>query len=223
MKPRLLKRRPILVPTLLGWLVIFSVGATGVGGWALCGEDFLSVTNRRDADVLVVEAWIGMPGIAAAKEEFDRGGYKYLIAAGTYTNNRWGTQRYHYATLARGYLIRLGCPADAVIEAAIETPQAHRTFATAVAVRHALNARKVKPRGVNVLTVGMHARRTGVIFSRALGAELPVGTIAWTPSYHLDVPWWRSSEKAEDLIKESVAYPLELLFHSGRWWLGRPR
>jgi hypothetical protein len=40
--------------------------------------------------------------------------------------------------------------------------------------------------------------------------------ISWTPPSYASEPWWRSSERAGDLLKESVGFALEALLNSGR-------
>lgn len=179
------------------------------------GEDFLSHPQRLPADALIIESWIGSDGVRAAKTEFDRGGYRYIVTAGALTNNRWGPQRWNYATEAAELLVRLGVPADRVIEARAQETDAQRTFEAAIAVRRALAARGIRLGSANVFTLGVHARRSRLIFAKALpGTE--VGGISWRPAAYAPGPWWRSSERAEDLVKETVGYGFELLLNSGR-------
>ena len=79
-----------------------------------------------------------------------------------------------------------------------------------------LQANGIHPRAVNVFTRGAHARRSRLIAARVFGRETEVGAIAWIPGEYDQESWWESSERADDLLKETVAYPLELLLNSGR-------
>jgi hypothetical protein len=65
--------------------------------------------------------------------------------------------------------------------------------------------------------MGPHSRRSRLVFSKVFGPEVTVGAYAWVPVGKQLGPWWRSSERSVSLLKESVAYILELLFDSGRW------
>ena len=61
-------------------------------------------------------------------------------------------------------------------------------------------------RGVNVLTEDVHARRTCLLFQKALGHNVVVGVIAVpNPDYDAN-HWWRYSEGVKDVVAESVAY-----------------
>jgi len=215
MLSRLFQRRTIWWPTPAGWLILavgFCVPATL---WFFLGEGFLARSNRLPAEALIVEGWIGIEGVKAAKFEFETGGYRYLVAAGGLTENRWGSQRWNYATEAHDLLLRLGVPADRVINAPAPDTKAQRTFASAITVRQTLEERGLHLANANVFTLGVHARRSRLIFAKALpGTE--VGVVSWTPSAYSPGPWWRSSERAEDLIKETAGWLFEALLNSGR-------
>jgi len=56
-----------------------------------------------------------------------------------------------------------------------------------------------------------------LIFAKAFSPHTRVGVISWTPKDFSAGPWWKSSDRAEDMIKETVGYAYELLLNSGRW------
>jgi uncharacterized SAM-binding protein YcdF (DUF218 family) len=214
---RLFQRRTIWWPTLLGWAGLFLLLGAPLLLWWFRGEAFLSHTERQPADVLVVEGWIGIDGIRAAKAEFDRGGYRYIITAGGQFHYRWGTQRWNYAEEAREILVRAGAPSDKVIEARATNSDNQRTFESAVGVRRMLEKRGLHPAAVNVFTLGVHARRSRLVFAKALPPGTAVGVISWTPPDYQPVePWWKSTERADDMIKETTGYLFEALLNSGR-------
>src|SRR5258708_39895315 len=74
------RRCTILCPTWVGFWCITAVLFTLVAGWFTYGESFLVETHRSQADILVVEGWIGRKAICAAVDEFKRGGYRYVVA-----------------------------------------------------------------------------------------------------------------------------------------------
>ena len=213
---RLFQRRSIWWPTLLGWAGLLIAMGIPLLIWAFQGEAFLSRTQRQPADILVVEGWIGIEGVKAAKAEFVRGGYHYVVATGSLSENRWGSQQWSFAAETEELLLRLGIAREQVILATPKDVQSHRTFASAVAVWRSLRARGIQPRTLNVFTFGPHAMRSRLVFAKVLQTGTAVGVISWTPPGYNDGPWWQSSNRALDLIKETVGYLFEALLNSGR-------
>jgi hypothetical protein len=55
-----------------------------------------------------------------------------------------------------------------------------------------------------------------LVFAKVEGPGTAVGVVDWTPSDYEGVPWWRSSERARELMLETVGYLFEALLNSGR-------
>lgn len=214
---RLWTRRTVWCPTLAGWLLLTGGAGAALAGWCRAGETFLSVTDRRGADVLVVEGWIGNSGVRAAAAEYFRGHYRGIVATSGLTSDYWDTERWSYAEMARRDLLAAGVPAPAILLAVPAETSTQRTFESAVATRRALREAGVHPRAVAVFTLGAHARRSRLVFEKVLRPDISVGVIAWRPQPDYDGAWWHSSERAEDLLKETAGYLFELLLDSGRW------
>jgi len=203
-------------PTWAGWLCVFGVAGILAAIWALEGESFLARTERQPADVLIVEGWISGQGISAAADEFKIGGYRAVVATGGWSGERWSARRWNYALDVEGYFLRMGLSRDRVILASSQDTEAERTFQMAVAAWRALHAAGPMPRAVNIFTRGAHARRSRLVFAKAFGPATKVGVISWQPTNFEMEHWWHSSERSEDLIKETVGYLFELIFNSGR-------
>ncbi len=214
---RLVKRRTVWWPTWLGLFSIFFLLALPVTWWGLRGESFLSSTERFPAEILVVEGWIGSDGVRAAAMEFKRGGYQYVVATGGVANSKgWGQSGWSYAEGAENELIRSGVPEEKIIVAPSRGSETHRTFESAMAVFRALENRGVHPKALNVFTLGAHAKRSCLVFAKVLGSRTEVGVVSWIPSDYQGEPWWRSSDRAKDLLTETAGYLYEALFNSGR-------
>jgi hypothetical protein len=184
--------------------------------WFRCGESFLSLTRRLPAEVLVVEGWIGSDGIRAAAVEFEQHGYKFLVTSGGPAEERWGERQRTYAELAKDELVGLGFPEDRIIVAPAGDTEILRTYKAAAAVRGALQAKGLRPKALNVFTLGSHARRSRLIFARIHAPETKVGVISWTSPSQDGVAWWRSSSRAKNLLTETAGYAYEALLSSGR-------
>jgi hypothetical protein len=167
------------------------------------------------AEVLVVEGWIGDGGIRAAATEFEQRGYQYVVAAGGLTDRR-NDRRWSYAEMASRNLIRFGVPKDKIILAPATDTETQRTYESAVAVWKVLQARGMQPKALNVFTLGAHARRSRLVFAKVEGPGTAVGVVDWAPSDYGATPWWRSSDRAKELLEETAGYIYEALFNSGR-------
>ena len=213
----LFRRRTIWFPTLCGWLLLAGIFGGSLLLWILRGEAFLASTDRRPAEVLVVEGWIGDDGVRAAADEFKRGGYRYVVATGGATGHRWSLGHLTYTEIAEEDLLRAGIPRDQVIAAKPDDVARERTYESAVAVRSALAAKGLHPRAINDFTLGAHARRSRLVFAKVFHGESEVGVVSWRPAEYHDDAWWHSSERAQDFLKETVGYGFELFLNSGRW------
>ena len=213
---RLLQRRTVWWPTWFGWSVIVAALLAAILWSFLVGEAFLSHTQRLPAaEVLVVEGWIGREGVRAAATEFQDHGYKYLATSGGPTLGRWERERSNYAEMAGLELVELGIPRDKMTVAPCKKTESRRTFESAAAVLRALAAMQVRPKALNVFTYGPHAKRSRLVYAKVF-PDTDVGVIAWSPSEDRLEPWWRSSQRAKELLSESVGYIFELLLNSGR-------
>jgi hypothetical protein len=213
----LLQRRTVWWPTWLGWCVIV-LGLLAPILWSfLAGESFLSHTQRLPAaEILVVEGWIGREGVRAAATEFREHGYKYVATSGGPTLGRWERERSNYAEMAGLELAELGVPGSKIIVAPCQDTETRRTFESAAAVLRALAAAHVQPKAVNVFTYGSHARRSRLVYAKVFDPGTDVGVITWKPTEYGSEPWWRSSQRAKELLSESAGYIFELLLNSGR-------
>ncbi|MBV9275584.1 MAG: YdcF family protein [Verrucomicrobia bacterium] len=216
MRLRLFQRRTILFPTWAGLFCVTAILCLFVAGWLRYGEWYLAETRRAPADTLIVEGWIGRQGIRAAVDEFRRGGYRYLVAAGGLTSGRWEDQPTSYAEMAAQEMVRLGLPKERILVATAEMTEAHRTFESAAAVWQTLRRAGITPRAINVFTLGPHARRSAMVFGKVNSGGPEVGVIGWMPPEYKTEPWWRSSERSRELLEETVGYLYEVLLNSGR-------
>jgi len=214
--PRLFHRCSVLLPTLFGWTVLFTLATICILFWTFEGEAFLSQSDRLPAEVLAVEGWIGPEGVDAAAIEFTHGGYSYIAATSGLSGDRWTKQRWSYAREAAEQLIRLGVPSDRVILALPTRTENHRTFESAEAVFRSLRDKGIHPKAMNVFTVGVHARRSRLVFAKVFWPDTKIGVVPWIPEGYYSGPWWDSSDRTTDFLKETFGYYLEALLNSGR-------
>jgi uncharacterized SAM-binding protein YcdF (DUF218 family) len=171
-------------------------------------QPFLAVTQRADARVLVAEGWVHDFAIRAAADEFRSGSYDHVYVTGGpvaglghYVNDYQTS-----ASVGAERLAAAGVPTDRLQMVPSHVNGRDRTYSSAVALRDWFRAHHVSLRNINVVTEDVHARRTRLLFQKALGPDVEVGIIAaQTPDYD-PKRWWRYSEGVRDVIGESIAY-----------------
>ena len=215
--PRLLTRREMRCPTLAGWALIVLVAGGVATSWWFWGEGFLAITDRPGNEVLVVEGWIGHNGVRAAAAEFRGGKYRQIVATGGgMTNDRWDDVKTTYAEAAERDLVAAGVPPAAVILAIPRETENQRTFECALATYSALTRQLLHPHFLTVFTIGAHARRSRAVYAKAAPPGARVGVVAWRPPGESEGPWWHSSDRAAEFLKETVGSFYEFVCDSGR-------
>ena len=210
-------RRERWGPSWKGWLVIGLVLIGMAGLLTYAAYPFLAVTHRVNADTLVVEGWIQPYAIRAAVSEFQAGHYERVFTTGGPVAGMGGyTNDYNTsATQAAAQLKAEGLSADLIQPVPARISERDRTYSAARALRDWFSEHQSSVHVINVLTQDVHARRTRLLFERALGERTTVGIIA-VPNPDYDAKhWWRYSEGVRDVISEAIAYMYAKLFSVG--------
>jgi uncharacterized SAM-binding protein YcdF (DUF218 family) len=139
-----------------------------------------------------------------------------VTAGGVTSGDGWEEPGWSFAEGAEHELIRDGIARDRIIVATAKGLGRQRTYESAVAVRRVLQERGIEPKAINVFTMGSHAKRSRLVFAKVFGPKTQVGVISWTPARYVTIPWWRSSERARQMIIETVGYLYEVILDSGR-------
>jgi len=188
-----------------------------VGALVLKGVyPFLAITHRVDSDVLVVEGWIHDYALRAAVVEFRNGSYRRVFTTGGPVEGSGGyINDYHTnASVGAEILKKYGLSDESLQMVPSRIMDRDRTYGAAVALRNWFREHDMHIRSLNVLTENVHARRTRLLFSKALGPGISVGIIA-VPNPDYDArPWWHYSEGVKEVGSEAFAYIYaKFLFH----------
>jgi len=177
---------------------------------------FLATTHRLDADVLVVEGWVHEYAIRAAVKEFRSSSYQRVFTTGGPVEGVGGYINDYYTSASVGadLLKRSGLSDESVQMVPSRVMDRDRTYGSAVALRNWFREHNMPVRSINVVTEDLHARRTRLLFEKALGHDVAVGVIA-VPSPDYDARhWWRYSAGVKDVVSETVAFIYaKLLFY----------
>jgi uncharacterized SAM-binding protein YcdF (DUF218 family) len=200
-----------------GWLILACGLVLATAVFLQGVYPFLAVTHRVDAEVLVVEGWIHEYAIRSAADEYRTHSYRRVFAtggpvvgSGGYVNDFQTS-----ASVGADLLKKAGVPEQSLQMIPSRVMDRDRTFSSAVALRDWMQNHEPFVRGINVVTEDTHARRTWLLFQRALGKNVKVGIIS-VPN--VDYPangWWHYSEGLKDVVSEFAAYVYAKLFFFG--------
>jgi len=169
---------------------------------------FLAPTQRVDADILVVEGWVHPYAIRASAEEFQNHSYHRIFTTGgpVVGNGGYINDYQTAASVGADLLKKADVPAELIQMVPSHVMGRDRTYSSAIALRDWLREHDMQVRSLNIVTEAAHARRTRLLFEKALGSNVAVGVIA-VPSPDFDARrWWRYSEGVEEVVTEGVAY-----------------
>jgi len=176
---------------------------------------FLCVNEPVQGEILIVEGWIPERSLKSAMAEFNSGKYRLLVTAGVPVPDESCLKGYAtFADVGAAAMIKLGARPDTVVPVPAPSTQKDRTFIAARAVGDWLRANKSDVRAVNVLTWGPHARRTRLLYQRALGTKITVGVLSTQDEDYDQERWWSSSAGVRTVVGETIAYLYACCFSS---------
>jgi uncharacterized SAM-binding protein YcdF (DUF218 family) len=169
---------------------------------------FLAVTHRVDTNVLVVEGWVHEYAIRSGAEEFKAGSYQRVFTTGGPVEGTGGYINDYQTSASVGAdrLAKCGLPNESVQMVPSRVMDRDRTYGSAVALRNWFRENNIPVRSINVVTEDVHARRTSLLFRKALGDDVAVGVIAVPNPDYDSRHWWRYSQGVKDVFAETVSY-----------------
>nr|WP_240901056.1 ElyC/SanA/YdcF family protein [Thioalkalivibrio sp. XN8] len=196
-----------MLPTWRSWLVIIGVLALGVLAAARHVHGFLAVERpAEDATILVVEGWLSQGALDRAVALYRDGAYRLVVTTGGPIESWSDSDDFpSYADRASDYLVRSGVPADQIHSVPAPASAQNRTFLSAVMLRYWLDEQELAPAALDILSGGVHARRSHRLFRLALGPRVRVGILAAEADGYDPTAWWRSSAGAKAVMGELIS------------------
>jgi len=214
----LLRRRQCWVPTWRAWaLLLVLIIASGWLGLRTI-YPFLAVSDPHPGGLLVVEGWAPDYAFEAALQEYQRNHYDKVCVTGGVLDSGTPLSEYKtYAELGAAILVKLGLNTNDVQAVPAPLVRRDRTYAAAVSLHRWLGQQHQAPAHIHLMTEGPHARRSRLLFQKALGSNIKVSVTA-VPVRDFDAGhWWRSSAGVRGVIGETLAY----LY--ARLWFNEPK
>lgn len=203
----LLRRRNCLALTWRGWLLLVSALSLFSTVTVLGLYPFLAVTEPVREGWLVVEGWVSDATMEATVTEFRRHRYaKVCVTGGPVEQGAWMNVYKNYAEAGRATLVELGLDPNDIQVVPSKWVRKDRTNAEAAAFVKWVRETGAPVRAIHLFSQGAHARRSRLLFQRALGDDIKVGVTSF-PSGDFDpAHWWRSSAGVREVMAETIAY-----------------
>ena len=179
--------------------------------------------------VLIVEGWQNKKALETSYARYRQGNYSLLVTTGGPITNNFNGETDNYARRSARYLVKLGLPENQLLIADAPASAQDRTFLSAVIARNKLLEHKPNENYADIVTSGVHARRTHRLYKQAFSPSYTLGIIALTPERYSLEHWWKTSEGTKTVLNEifSLAYAY-CCFHPGapgsrqEMWAGAP-
>ena len=174
--------------------------------------DFLAINRPvAGANILLVEGWFWKSSaIKEAAEIFKQGKYDWLVTVGEPnggddTDNRVDANK-STAELTKLRLEEYGVAEKYIVPLPVPEVYEHQTYTCALTFRKWLTVTKIKVVGVDVFSLGTHARKSLVLFERALGKNVKVGVFAGTEDTFKPDYWLMSQRGIYVVARKFLGY-----------------
>jgi uncharacterized SAM-binding protein YcdF (DUF218 family) len=170
-------------------------------------QSFLAVNHPVKSEVMVVEGWLPDSALEQALREFNQHHCQLMLVTGGPIEQGHMLARYNnFAELAAAILEQLGLDRRRIRVIPTQNVIRDRTYASAIALKDWLNQAPLPMKAINLVSLGTHARRSRLLFEKALGPGIVVGVIAIPDLRYDPRVWWRSSLGVRTTLDEMIAY-----------------
>jgi hypothetical protein len=203
----LVNRRERWSLSLRGFLVLLLLLCASTGLFLWAAYPFFGVTKTVPANILIAEGWAPPWAMVELAEEYKRRPYDRVLIVRSVLDPDdhydLGWSNSEYAIRA---LVKNGVPEERVAKVVTVSVFKDRTYHSALGAKEWLATNNIAISGINVATVGPHARRSRLLYKRAFGPDVPLGIISLSPRSYNRHRWWTYSEGVREMIGEIIAF-----------------
>lgn len=196
----------IYLPTIWGWLAITLIVVILGSVYLRYIHLFLAINRPIKAEVLVVEGWLRDYALIQAAENYKLYGYqRILVTGGKLDRGEYLSEYGTFAALAKASLVKMGIPQDSIVTLPTPYTLKDRTYNSAFEVKHWFDDHPQYTKA-NIITVGVHSRRSYEVFRKVLPNSIELGVISVSYDEYEPETWWKTSIGVRWVISEQIAY-----------------
>ncbi|MCF7762202.1 MAG: YdcF family protein [Verrucomicrobia bacterium] len=203
----LFQRRELWTLSRRGWIVLFLLffGTCAFMVWRI--HPFLAVTDRLETEYLVVEGWIPNYALTETISELKSNHYRLVFTVGGGSRNGVDVESGdNDADYAARRLKWLGVEPEVIQPVPAHVLYRDRTYKSALALLNWIEERRLPVTSFNLVSVGVHARRSRLLFEKAFKGHAQVGIISVEDREYDPERWWKYSEGVKEILSEGTAY-----------------
>lgn len=168
---------------------------------------FLARNDPVDGDILVVEGWLPDSALIQSFNEFTNNNYKFLVITGGCQKNFLGKiNTFSIAEAAAIKLLDYGLDEKCLITVSAPPVKRHRTYNSAVTLKNWIRESELDINTINVFTYGVHAKKSQIIYEKALKPNIRVGVISAVPSDYNPKYWFLSIKGINWVLRDFFGY-----------------
>jgi hypothetical protein len=203
----LFKKKEVWVITVKGWLVIGLISMIIISGFAETVHPFFAISDPKRGEILVVEGWLPRYAIDKAVREFKENAYRLIITTGGPIYSQLPCSDYkNYADLASAVLKDLKVEPEKIVSVPAPDVKKDRTYVSALILKRWLTQNMPEAKSLDLVSLGVHARRSLILYQMALGSNISVGVISVPNQGYDPNRWWRYSQGVKTIINEVIGY-----------------
>lgn len=174
---------------------------------------FLAQNTPLRSGIIVVEGHVPDYVLDSTIVVFHKQAGRLLFTTGIPISHGSYLSSYHnYADLSRSSLLTRGMDSTKVISAPGQPQHKDRTFMSALALKAKLQQHGILGGSLDLITCGSHARRSRMMYEKALGPAYRVGVYSFSDEDFDPKHWWQSSYGMRAVVYEGLAYLYAALF-----------
>jgi hypothetical protein len=201
-------KKEVRVPTWRFWLTfLFFTGMLIYFYWTGI-VPYLSTNRPVEANILTVEGYMPDYAIKEAMQIFYRDGYGHLLVTGNKRTKGAHLDQYENdGEYSAAVLYQMGFDSSKLTVVAVHSDiRKDRTYHSALALGEWIKKNHAGMDAVDIVSLGCHARRSHLLFQKALGDSITVGVHSVTDQSFDPKHWWKSSHGFREITKETIAW-----------------
>jgi hypothetical protein len=168
---------------------------------------FLSKNNPVNGDYLLLDGQMPDFSIKNAIKIFNESNYKTIITTGgEFPSGYVVSGKKSMAELTFATFLELGFDTSKIVVIPGGDIPTDRTYNSGLSLKKWFSEQNINKAEIDILAIGSHARRSHILFKKALGDNFRVGIIAIEDKSYDNKKWWKTSKGARTVISETIGY-----------------